>query len=390
MRALVLVALFTVACGKPTTRDAPLVGTTEDDPLVTCLERCGGCCELDGQCRAGNAVNACGRAELCQACDDGQTCSLGNCKTPTAPIVVEPPRPGEVTLRWTFSGQACAIVRDVVQVTLDIPGLVLPNQGLFPCSQGAADGITLPSVQPDLYRYTARAMTRDGRLLYEGSGSFSVDGPVTKRIDLSPAFGATGNAAVSWRLPQLLATTPTCASSGIETVTVQASGLPSMVLKCDAQTAMLTGLAAGTRTVTLKAHDATGYLLAETSSTVTVLAGAQTHLEVGLRWVVGGLSVKWEFFTQNQLRSCAQVGATEVYLNVEHQGAFLYPGAGVAVPCGPLTISFPTLPTGDVRVYAQAVSALGLFRSEAVMATVRTGHFPIAGAADSVVLTLGL
>ena len=386
MRSLLALSLVLLACGvDPRDRSEPLAATP-DPTFERCLERCGGCCDSNGQCLGGNSPQACGRSgSLCAVCATGFECSgSGSCREPFRPSEpAAPPSSGEVTFRWRFSGQACAVVRDVTRVTVDIPGLSLPNGGLFPCSTGAADGITLPAVQPDLYRYTMRGLTTDGRLLYERTGTFWVNGPALERVDLSPVVGATGRATLSLRM---LTSSLDCQGAGIATLSIRLPGR-TIDTRCDAAMTGLSlgALPAGAQSLTVTGLSETGFALARARVSLSVLAGAETFTEASLSWLVGGASLRWSLVNQGLAQSCLEAGVREVYVNFQDSTeAFLYPGAGVAVPCAQLGVVFPTLPSGTLTAFAQAVGGSGaLYRSAGVPITVRAGVFPTATGAST-------
>jgi len=392
MRSLLSLSLVLLACDVPQRDRAEPLVATQDPTLDRCLASCSGCCNINGQCLGGNSTQACGGSgSLCAVCATGSECSFaGSCREPSAPFQpASPPRAGEVTFRWRFSGQACAVVRDVARVTVDIPGLQLPNGGVFACSMGAADGITLPAFQPELYRYTARALTSDGRLLYEGIGSFSVNGPTFERMELTPVVGATGRATVSIRLPSTNTTTLSCLGAGIASLSTQLAGR-TIDTRCDtAMTGLSLGaLPAGTQSITITGLSDSGFAIARGRVSITVLAGAETFTEASLSWAVGGASLRWTLVTQGLVQTCLQAGVRDVSVNFKDAtDAFLYPGAGVAVPCdqgGAMGVVFPTLPAGTLTVFAQAVGGAGaLYRSEGMPVTIRAGVFPTASSAST-------
>jgi hypothetical protein len=396
MRSLLTMSLLLLACGvDQRDRSQPLV-PTPDPTLDRCLERCGGCCDANGQCLGGNSPQACGRSgSLCAVCATGFECSgSGSCREPVRPSEpAAPPSAGEVTFRWRFSGQACAVVRDVARVTVDIPGLSLPNGGSFPCSTGAADGITLPAVQPDLYRYTMRGLTTDGRLLYERTGTFWVTGPTLERIDLLPVPGATGRATLSLQLPTSSSSSLGCQGAGIATLSIQLPGR-TVDTRCDAAMTGLSfgALPAGTQTLTVTGLSETGFALARGRVSLTVLAGAETFTEVSLSWLVGGASLHWSLTNDSIAQTCLQAGVREVFVNFQDStGTFLYPGAGVAVACEQLGVVFPTLPAGTLTAFAQAVGSWGvLYRSAGVPITVRAGVFPTPTSASTLLEMMSL
>jgi hypothetical protein len=376
----VVLAMLLSGCVVTTSRpqSAPV------SPLAKCLETCIGCCDERGLCRGGSSVSACGsRGTVCAACTGGEVCELQECRRPDAERPAAPAQPGDLTFRWRFSSQACAVVREVAVVTLDVPGLTLPNQGVFPCASGAADGVTLPAVPPGLYRFTARGLTSAGAALYESDGFVTVDGPVTKRIDLSPTSGGTGRALVSWRLPVAGPSSEACAATGVTQVAVQLPGRSSpLTARCDAGAVEVEALPAGASTVTLLALDAQGTVRAAAQGPVHAVVGATVAAEFGLTWQVGGLAVRWALASLGAGQRCGEAGVADVYLNLRGaDGAFLYPGAGVAVPCETGAAVFPLLPVGQFELFAQAVGASGaLYRSSAVPVRVDPGCFPDASA----------
>ncbi|MDX2014555.1 MAG: hypothetical protein SFW67_30435 [Myxococcaceae bacterium] len=352
------------------------------DPLAECMDTCSGCCDGDGLCRTGSSVTACGsRGTVCSACEGGEVCSFNGCRArPEASTTpARPPEAGDLTFRWRFAGQACAVVRDVSTVTLDIPGLSLPNAGVFACSSGAADGVTLSAVPPGFYRFTARGLTAGGAALYEQQGFVTVDGPVQKRIELAPVAGGTGRVLVSWRLPVVNASAEPCAAVGASQVAVQLSGRSTpFVARCDAGGLELSALPAGSTTVSLFALDSQGVVLASGQGTVQVLVGATVSSEFGLTWRVGGLALRWALSNMGLAQTCSQAGASQVFLNLRGtDGVFLYPDAGVAVPCEAGAAVFSLLPVGRYELFAQAVGGLGtLYRSSAATVQVLPGDFP--------------
>ncbi len=352
--------------------------------LEQCLKDCSGCCDDAGLCRDGASNFACGgRGTVCSACTGGEECRVFACRPVTG--VTDPgpgspaPASGDLTLRWSFDGQACAFVRDVSTVTVDLPGLELPNHGVFPCSSGAADGVTLSNLPSNTYRYNARALASDGRLLYQASGSLSVSGPTSRRIDLDPVATATGRALVRWQLPT------SCQSAEVSHVEVLVDGAALHRASCTDGQLMALDLLHGWHTVELSAVDDGGLARLWGTGTVFVVAGAQSVVDLGLEWLGGGLAVAWQFNVHGVPLSCDQVAASTVYLNLgADDGHLVYPGAGVAVPChdgdGAQGAVFPFLPAGRFSVFIQAVGAGGaLFHSNfdaPVTGLVRAGEFP--------------
>ncbi|MCA3013350.1 MAG: hypothetical protein INH41_13265 [Myxococcaceae bacterium] len=374
------VVLVMLLCGCAGPMDGPPV--RPPDPLAECLRSCGGCCDTRGLCRAGSSVSACGTVgTVCAVCPGDEGCWLNQCRArpATPPAPARTPMAGDLTFRWRFSGQGCAVVREVSSVTVDVPGLALPGGGVFPCASGAAEGVTVTAVPPGLYHFTVRGRSAEGAALYEARGLVTVDGPVMKRVELEPVAGATGRALVSWRLPPASGAGAPCEAMGATHVAVAVSGrVTPLVARCDAGSVELAALPAGQVRLTLTALDGQGVALASGQESVAVLAGATVATELSLTWRVGALWLRWALVDTGVGLSCGQAGAAEVFLNLRGpDGAFVFPGAGVAAPCEAGAAVLSRLPAGRYEVFAQAVGAFGaLFRSGATAVQVTPGGEP--------------
>lgn len=245
---------------------------------------------------------------------------------------------GDVTLVWAFGAEqlGCAMVPEVAQVTIQIPGEELQNAGTYGCLNGRATGITLLDFAPGTYSYTIQGRDSGGAVLYEGSGTFRVNGSVTVSAILFASPNAKGGAYLTWSLPG----GSWCASSPAVTQ-VQVSidqGTPFDIPCAEGQTstgAFVTGLTAGSHRIDLSAHEASGFVYYGATSSITVIPGTATSQHYALDWVVGGLPVRWSFTDGRGVElSCAQAGVTDVYVNLaDPTGAFLYDGAGQKVSC---------------------------------------------------------
>ncbi|MCB9645346.1 MAG: hypothetical protein H6730_01910 [Deltaproteobacteria bacterium] len=95
------------------------------------------------------------------------------------------PQPGNITLEWSFEGQACADTQ-VSTVQVSIPGEALANDGRYACSAGGVDGITLHDFATGTYTVELKAESESGELLFQGSSSVVVNGDVALQMDLTP------------------------------------------------------------------------------------------------------------------------------------------------------------------------------------------------------------
>lgn len=95
------------------------------------------------------------------------------------------PQPGNITLEWSFGGQACADTQ-VSTVQVSIPGEALVNDGRYMCSTGGVDGITLHDFVGGTYTVALKAESESGEPLFQGSSSVVVNGDVALQVDLTP------------------------------------------------------------------------------------------------------------------------------------------------------------------------------------------------------------
>lgn len=304
---------------------------------------------------------------------------------------------GDVTFLWSFNGNACALVPNVSQVTLQIPGEALANGGVFPCTTAGVGGITLTRFRTGSYTFTIQGRNAQNVVLYEGSGSFTVSGNVTVNVDLMPASGAPGGAAITWRFPpSSSAQQPTCAQTEGPAVAVLVridGDTVGQEFNCadgdiranpTIQGVVFPNLAAGTHTIDLAARDANNFYYYRKISTFTVVAGATTANEYTFDWGVGSLPMKWTFNNGTTQVDCAQAGITTVTIQLrDSQQQDLYPGSGVDVPCasnGVQGTRFPFLYADTYQVYVQAAGTGGaLFTTNFTTpptATVTAGNFP--------------
>src|SRR3990167_7179919 len=112
-----------------------------------------------------------------------------------------PANPGNITFTWTFSGRQCFEVPEVVQISVQIPGQTLQNNGIYGCLNANTAGIKLLDFRPGKYSYTISGQNAAGTVIYRETGSLIVDGDVTVAVNLVPTSAATGSVYVTWTLP---------------------------------------------------------------------------------------------------------------------------------------------------------------------------------------------
>ena len=384
MRQLCLLLLCLAACG-PVQR--PCGPST-----------CTGCCDASGQCQSGGSTSACGaRGSACQVCGGiSATCVTGMCSSinPNAgggsntgggsnsgggntgggSAGGTTQQHGNLTLRWTFNSQSCALVPQVASVRVTIPGQTLQNNGVFPCTTSGMDGITLLNFAAGSYAVTVEGIDSTNRVLFTATRTVQVLGDVSVTLDLLPP-GTSGSLRLSWSFPQAAR----CAQTGdvgsgrpVSLVRVTLDAQTPQDFTCldgstadNASAASVLPLMQGAHSVQLRAFDTTGFEFYAASSTFTA-SGATMNLPVSLQWTVGSLPLRWAFLNQGATITCAQAQVTSVFVNLKNQQTqrFVYvdangmPTAGVSVPCTSTNsiqgTLFPFMTAATYEVFLQA------------------------------------
>ena len=244
---------------------------------------------------------------------------------------------GDVTMLWSFGTQqlGCSLVPEVTQVTIQIPGEQLQSGGTYDCRNAGTAGITLLDFAPGTYSFTIQGRNSAGSILYESSGTFRVDGPVTVTTTLMPSSTARGDAYLTWTFPG----GRWCSSDpAVTQVAVSIDqGTPFDIPCAEGQSAngaLVTSLSAGTHRIDLSAHEPTGFVYYSLSSSLTVIPGTGTSQQYDLDWAVGGLPIRWSFTDGHFQLTCAQAGVTDVYVNlIDPTNHYIYDGAGQKVSC---------------------------------------------------------
>jgi hypothetical protein len=337
-------------------------------------------------------------------------------------VVTNPTSRGDVTFLWSFNGAICAVVPEVSQVTITIPGQTLQNSGVYGCTNSGVAGITLLNFAPGTYSYDIQGRNNVGAVIYAASGRFTVDGNVTVNVNLQPNVSATSSVYVTWTFPPngISGTQPaSCAQTvgPIGAVEVSIDGASPVAVTCaEGQTspgARFDNLLVGSHTIDLLARgpdygapvgQSRDLYYFRKTSTLQVVAGTSASQQYALDWTVGGVAVKWSFNNGATQLNCAQAGVTTVYVNLRDSEGKFFPdttGTGIAVPCLNQGVQGATLPSqflsyvyaGNYQVFLQARGTGDvLYRSAQTpppTVTVTAGVFPLVdGTTPTLVLGL--
>ncbi|MCE9667399.1 hypothetical protein LY474_06185 [Myxococcus stipitatus] len=227
----------------------------------------------------------------------------------------DPTYPGDVTFRWTFDGYRCAEDRDIKGVNITIPGERLANGGQYPCSANGFDGIVLHDFNPGVYSYNLEAVGYADEILYEASGTFTVNGDSTVDIDLIPVGVPTSYAYVSWLFPGNIS----CGAAGVTTVEVRVDGGEWAAFDCrdgqNGEDVRSPYLDPGSHYLELVATDSAGRELYVHTGTLTTTYGKPSSYTATLRPTSSGGFLTWDFqdkVSSDVRQSCGGAGVTRV------------------------------------------------------------------------------
>ncbi len=287
-------------------------------------------------------------------------------------LVVDPgagPYRGDVGFTWTFAGLGCAAVPQVASVRIRIPGEVLHNDGVFPCSTNGYSGILLLDFAPGPYVFTIDGMDYTGRVLYSAGGSFSVDGSTSVSTDLSPVGGQNSYAYLMWTFPPNSSSqNPTCEQAAADHVDIRIDqGAPERA-SCSqgfVQPGFQTGLLTpGAHQIELVGMDPSDYPYYRYVGTLQIVSGSPVSASYRFDWNIGGVSVSWQLLNGSMSQTCAQAGVQTISINFQDSsGALIYGTAGDPQPCTGAPILYNALLPGTYRVFVQGAGAGGTYRS---------------------------
>ncbi|AKJ06616.1 hypothetical protein ATI61_105402 [Archangium gephyra] len=268
---------------------------------------------------------------------------------------------GDVTFLWTFAPNGrCSDVPEVKNIQISITGEALHNGGVYACNTAGVDGIVLHDFAPGNYPYTIRAIGYDGDTLFEGRGTFTVNGDVRVNIDLTP--NGMSYALVSWYFPN----NASCYQAGVSYIRAQIDGGEWVTLNC--ADGMANGgvetpwLADGTHTIQMVAYgrDRAGrddLPLYNTSGRFSTSAGSPRS-ESFQFFAVGGMSLRWELWDSSTTRrTCAEAGLTGMVINLRHRetDTLVYGSAGDPQSCTGAPILYQFLKPGTYEVYIRGM-----------------------------------
>ncbi|MFY0570613.1 hypothetical protein ACN28E_43235 [Archangium lansingense] len=302
--------------------------------------------------------------------DDGGPC----CNTPA------PTYPGDVTFLWTFANGRCADEPDVKSIKITIPGETLHNGGVYACNTAGVDGIVLHDFAPATYSYNIQAISYSNETLYEGSGTFTVNGDVRVNVDLTP--DGMSYALVGWAFPPTTTSqNPSCGQAGVDYIKAQIDSGEWVTLNC--ADGMTNG---GVETPWLQDGSHGIYLIAYgrdlggrsdmplyTSQGTFVTSAGSPRSETFRFFAVGGLSVRWELWDGNTRKTCSEAGVTGMLINLKDRttGEFLYPD-GDPQACTGAPILYQYLKPGQYEVHIRAMKGSTIAYSNEVLPDVLT------------------
>jgi hypothetical protein len=272
---------------------------------------------------------------------------------------------GNVQFTWTLGGLTCSNVPQVTSIAITIPGEVLQNNGVFPCLTNNYPGIVLHDFLPGTYRFTIQALNAYGTTLYAGDGSFTVNGDVLVRVDLSPTSAAGTSAYLTWSFPpNSQSSNPTCSQAGVDVVDVTIDQVTQRY-NCSAgqaQPGVVSGpLNPGTHSIVLAASSQSmGYPYYRMVSSLQTTAGTPVSAAYGLQWAVGGVSIQWLINGSD----CSNLPSVFVNFS-DSNGNFLYPGSGDRQNCSDglapsRAIRYDFLPSGNYSLILQGLASGGV------------------------------
>lgn len=305
---------------------------------------------------------------------------------------VPPPVPGSVTFSWSFAGKTCSDIPQIKSLKITIGTEVLQNDGIYPCTAAGYPGITLHDFAPGTYGFTISALSYSNESMYNGSGTFVVNGDTRVDIDLTPVGGPTSFAYLTWRFPpNQSASNPTCAQAGVTTVYASIDGAEYTPLDCidgqgapGVQTPMLNP---GLHNISLVATNAANKEYYRFEGNLQTFNGSPVSADYAMNWAVGGAAIKWSLTNGQIAQTCAQAGITNVGINfMDSKGALFYGVTGDSQPCNASSVTYSFLPPGTYQVFVWG-SGNGQYSSNTAAPptiTVSAGVFPSGSGALNV------
>lgn len=266
---------------------------------------------------------------------------------------------GDIIFTWNFNGQGCALVPDVTQVAVQIPGQTLQNDGVYGCVNSGTAGIKLLNFRAGTYDYVISGQNAQGTVIYRATGKITVNGDVAMDVTLQPTGDARGHVYVTWSLP---AGTPvTCQYIAAVDVSLD-MGAPTSLNCNEGATSpgvLFQNLVPGTHIIDISARDSSGLFYYRAINSFQVFAGGATSQQFSLEWIVGSAPLQWTFSNGAAQLNCAQAGVAEVGITLRDAQS----DQTFTVPClnqGVQGYQIPYVYYGDYQVFLTAYGTGGV------------------------------
>jgi hypothetical protein len=302
--------------------------------------------------------------------------------------------PGNIDFIWSFSdGNTCSTLGSSVGgIQISIPGQVLANNGYYPCETTGVQGIELQNFAGGDYSATIQALDSTGTItLYQGTGTFEVNGNVTVTMTLSPVnTSGPGTLQIRWSFLDANQDHLDCAAAGVDNVQVTIGPYAPEVVPCSANGvdgADFSNLPAATYDVSLQGLEGSPAFTAFTFDQSVPVGGTTTILTAYLSPLYGSWDLSYNF---DGAASCASAGVSSVTLSVTDSQGNEISGQNPTqpYPCGDVPnnlFSWSTFLGGDVTIQMTGYDSGGT-ALRGVLATTTL----YAGAANSTTVTLEL
>jgi hypothetical protein len=262
----------------------------------------------------------------------------------------------------------------------------LLNNGNYACSTLGVDGITLHDFAPGSYPYTMEGVDFNGRVLFQASGTFIIDGSRTVMVDLAPTGSAGSYAHLNWVLPG----NASCSQAGVSTVDVTIDDQTANFPCYKGQTAEgvpTDYIAPGEHYVEFVARDSSGQPLYYYNGGLTTQSYNPVNASYSL-YTIGGASISWLLSDGSVTFECPQSNP-RVYVNYQdlNTGNWVYPGLGDGHDCStkPIVYSFLRPGTYALRV-STTVGSNNYVSNSGINIQVNAHVFPGPGQALQVTL----